>query len=927
MAMPGGGLPMPAQGQGLPMAMPGGALPMSAQAQGFPMAVEAGLPSRSNAFDDSDRAVPGQMDGLAVPFGSVGIDLDGPARPLVGDEADLASQPAPAAEGAQPSQRRARPSAPPAKKSNARKIGVFVTVAAALTGGAFSLVPSIGPFGMYFVSDRLNAGANAAALDELRKSVDGQLDEDTHDAISGAIERCKAGRAPMRRYQPAAAFCAYVALERGLRFGRRSEDEALAKQLLADSGDSGGSFAVLATAALDVLAGQAAKARGPVGTLVQKSPQELDFAVVAGDVELTDKATAKAAVTAWTAAMGIKKSARTLFGLARSLAAAGDAKGAEATARAVLAASPSHAGARMLIASTIWSDPGREAEALNLLKQVTDAGAVSKAASEGEMVDAFTLVGNIHLARSRMSAAEPAFAAALKINPLAVKALVGNGELFYRSARYSEALSRFEAATNADAESIVAKVGIAKTYISLERMKEAKDMLKKLREARPGEPLVSLWLGHAEEALNNKKEAEAAYVEAIKIGQNRPEVVDAYVALARLLSGVGRNDDANAKLAEAAKKFPDLPALHRARGEVALQMGRYDEARHELEAALAKEEDLRTRFSLGVTLRRMRRFVEAGEIFDKVSAIDKDFPGLSLERGLLFEETGQSDRALQAYQQALEKAPNDVDLKLHVGSTQVRAGHARDAEKLLAEVRNARPNSAEANHFLGRALLVKGENLAEAMRYLELAANLDGNRAEYFLYVGWAANELGQVNKARPALNKALELDHELADAYWQRGILLQNQGQTEDALRDLNTALEKRPSRFEAWATIALCDQAMQKWLEADRAWRLAIAGNDQQPEWHYRLGKLLNDHGNKAQVLPELQKAVDLATLPGQPHYAWLWDAYFLLAEALHRSPANKAKAIEAYQRVLELAPSGIIYRQDAEKALASLGVRVTH
>src|SRR6185312_1489841 len=147
----------------------------------------------------------------------------------------------------------------------------------------------------------------------------------------------------------------------------------------------------------------------------------------------------------------------------------------------------------------------------------------------------------------------------------------------------------------ADPENIVAKVGVAKTYISLERMKEAKDMLKRLKETKPNEPLVILWLGKAEEALGNKKEAEAAYTEAIKVGQNRPEVVDAYVALAHVLSAIGRSEDAQTRLNEASKKFPDFPALHRARGEVALQMGRYEEAKNELEAALARDEDIGAR--------------------------------------------------------------------------------------------------------------------------------------------------------------------------------------------------------------------------------------------------------------------------------------------------------------------------------------------
>ncbi len=83
----------------------------------------------------------------------------------------------------------------------------------------------------------------------------------------------------MKRYAPATAYCAYVALERGLRFGRRTDDEALGKQLLTDARDAGGDYAVLATAALDLLSGQPAKARSTVSGLAQKAPQDFDVAV------------------------------------------------------------------------------------------------------------------------------------------------------------------------------------------------------------------------------------------------------------------------------------------------------------------------------------------------------------------------------------------------------------------------------------------------------------------------------------------------------------------------------------------------------------------------------------------------------------------------------------------------------------------------
>ena len=291
-------------------------------------------------------------------------------------------------------------------------------------------------------------------------------------------------------------------------------------------------------------------------------------------------------------------------------------------------------------------------------------------------------------------------------------------------------------------------------------MKEAKDLLKHLREGHPSDPLVLLWQGRSDEALGNRKDAESAYLLAIKMGRTPADAVDAYVALAHLLSGVGRTDDANTRLAEASSKFPDSPALHRAKGDVALRMGRYDEAKKDFEAGLALDDDISTRFRLGIALRHLKQYDDASRAFDKVAASDKDFPGLALERGIVFEETGHSDKALDAYRRALEKAPDDVDLKLRVGSTQVLAGHGKEAESILQEVRRARPNSAEVNHFLGRAILLKGGSAAEAVRYLEAAVNVDSNRAEYFLYLGWAANQLGGTNsgKARAALDRAIEL-------------------------------------------------------------------------------------------------------------------------------------------------------------------------
>ncbi|WP_437897766.1 tetratricopeptide repeat protein [Sorangium sp. So ce124] len=872
-------------------------------------------------YDPSDRS--GNFTQSPADADDRGIELSEP-HPSVGDEVDLTGagteigdlSAGPEAQVAKPA---ATTEAPP-QKSKIKRYVVAALAVAAVSGGALALVPDVGAFGVNLISDRLNAFAHEGALAELRQRTQAAFGKDTASAANGALNDANATRGNAPRHRPTMAYAAYIAFARSLRFGHRTVDDAFGKEMLTLASSHPSDLLSLAVAAQAAASGELPRARQAAQALAAQLKDDIDLAVLAAEIELAAKDAPKA-IAAWQHASGIQKSARTLYGLARAQLLAGDAAGAEASARGALEASPDHVGARTLIASLLWQAPGREQEALDLLGKVTGDGPIRAAASDPEIVDAYTLLGTIHLAKSRMSAAEQAFAAAVKLDPQAVRALIGNGEVLYRSGRYSEAQARFEAAARADDKNLAAQLGKAKTWLAQERMKEAKDLLKELQKTHAAAPQVAYWLGRTELALGNKKDAEQAYLDAVKSTENLPEVVDAYVALASLLSSMGRNEAAAEKLSEATAKFPDLPALHKAKAEVALQTGRYDEARQELELALAKEDDLGSQFKLGVAYRRLRRFEDAAKVFDKVTAADKDYPGLALERGLLFEETGQSERALEMYADALRKAPNDIDLKLRVGSTQVMAGHASQAEPILRDVLKDRANSAEANHFLGRALLVRGTNMAEALRFLERAAELDPNRAEYHLYVGWGANETAQTARAEMALKRALELDAELGDAYWQRGVLLQKQGASRDALADLKIALEKRPSRYEAYATMALCYQDQGNWAAAEEAWRKAIAANDKVPEWHYRLGKIYASRGNRAGTASEMEQAVTLGEAPDRSTPPWLFDAHFLLAEAL-RAANNREKAIHHYERFLETAPTDNAYRRDAEQALESLG-----
>jgi tetratricopeptide (TPR) repeat protein len=498
--------------------------------------------------------------------------------------------------------------------------------------------------------------------------------------------------------------------------------------------------------------------------------------------------------------------------------------------------------------------------------------------------------------------------------------------VLYTEGRNTEALARFDTAVQIEPKNVRAIVSDAKAKIVLERLADAKTQLTAARTAFPTEMRIAYWLAKAETALGNKKAAEDAYLVAIGLANpTRADAIEPYVGLAEMLAGAGRATEAQAKLDEAKSKLPDSAVMQRALGEVAAIQGNYEEAVTHYQAAVQKDpDDLSSRFLLGQTYRRMQRIDLAAAELDKVLASDKDYPGLAMERGSLFEQSGQIEKALEQFSAALQKAPEDVDLQLRVGAAYVGVRQPEQALVILKKVMDKRGQSAEANYYYGRAFFLKGgASLADATRYLKRAVQLDPNHAEYHFYLAWVATETkpqADLATARTEVEQALTIDRLMGDAYWQRGVVEFISHSVDDAIKDLKHALQLKPTRIEAHATLADCYEAKNDPSASMAEWVKAIAGDDQRSLWRYRYGKLLLEKGNVAAAFPHLAFAVTAAEKE-TPQPGWLSDAEFLAAEA-YRKTGHKAEAIDHYNHFLELAPPTDPDRKDALSALAGLG-----
>ena len=802
-----------------------------------------------------------------------------------------------------------------------------VALAVIVVGGAALQLTPLGAFGYVWIGDKLHSGENLADATSKGDFARKKLAVDTFTSAQQAADDLVDARKRAPRSRPLGAYAAFVEYMNQVRFGIDPARAARVSTFLAEMPtDTPVAYLSAAQAAQAAQAGDWSKAKQAVEVAVAKEPKDgiqHELSILRGEIALAEKDHA-AALAAFNAAHASGASARTFFGIARAHFVAKAFPKAREAVDNTLKATPTHAGALTLRAQLLWELQRDDTAATKDLGAVLDENN-RKTLGPAEVSDALAAKGWIMLARDRAGEARAAFDEAVKVDPRNVSALVGQGEVLYADGRYTEALTRFDEAVTKDSSSIAALLGSAKTKIGLERLQDAKTQLTTARQKAPKDMNVALWLARSEEALGNKKAADDLYSTAVDLADpQNPDAIQAYAAYARFLAAQGKTAEAAAKLEQARNKLPDTAALQRAIGEVAVAQGQFQEALEHFEAALQKNpHDLGTRFRLGQTYRKMHKLDLAAKALDEVAAVDKEYPGIALERGLLFEESGDVQRALEQFQSASQKYPNDVDLMLRVGAAYVAIGDVEKALPLLSKVKDQRPNSAEANHFVGRAYLKQGGlEAAAAMRYLQRAVALDPNKAEYHLYVAWAANEAtpAQLGLARTHIDKALQLDKLLADAYWQRGVLLRKEGQVNDAVKDLKRALELKPARHEAHAALAEAYEDKNDVAAATSEWQRAIAGDEKPPYWRWKYGKILAEKNANGEAAKHLVYAVEHGRT-AQPRPGWLGPAAFEAGEAL-RKTGQKKEACEHYHLYLELAAPTSPDRRDALKAQNDLG-----
>lgn len=152
-------------------------------------------------------------------------------------------------------------------------------------------------------------------------------------------------------------------------------------------------------------------------------------------------------------------------------------------------------------------------------------------------------------------------------------------------------------------------------------------------------------------------------------------------------------------------------------------------------------------------------------------------------------EAGQLEDALSRYQSALALVPGRPSILANLGVTQCRLGRWADAVATLTQATQADPAHRDAWVALGLSHEAMS-NWAGAVHALQKGVALGASTAQLQLSLALCLLRLDRPDDALKALDKALALDPTLAEAWSQRGSLLRDAGQNQEAARCFEQAL-----------------------------------------------------------------------------------------------------------------------------------------
>jgi tetratricopeptide (TPR) repeat protein len=238
---------------------------------------------------------------------------------------------------------------------------------------------------------------------------------------------------------------------------------------------------------------------------------------------------------------------------------------------------------------------------------------------------------------------------------------------------------------------------------------------------------------------------------------------------------------------------------HRLMGELDEQLGDSLEAVREYERAALMDPSEQNHFEWGTELLLHRADGPAAEVFTKGSHAHPDSARMLAGLGAALYAEGKREEAAGRLCEASDLKPADPAPYVFLGQMEKAAtGVLACVEQKLARFAQEQPGNALANYYYGvtvwkrdRGSEKNAAGLQQAEALLEKAVNIDPQLGEAYLQLGILHSERGDFEQAIRDYQKAIEVNPQLGEAHYRVGSAYKRIGEESKAEQEFR-AYEK---------------------------------------------------------------------------------------------------------------------------------------
>jgi len=156
---------------------------------------------------------------------------------------------------------------------------------------------------------------------------------------------------------------------------------------------------------------------------------------------------------------------------------------------------------------------------------------------------------------------------------------------------------------------------------------------------------------------------------------------------------------------------------------------------------------------------------------------------MKLSRAQLFFDQRAYQRAETYLHQLASEDPANEAILFQLAAVYEREKRFEKAEDVFKKLLEKNPDNAGVLNYLGYMWADRGENLHQALKYIQKAVDLDPFNGAYLDSLGWAQFKLNDLKSAEANLNKAARIVRNDATIHEHLGDLYERLGNHEEAL------------------------------------------------------------------------------------------------------------------------------------------------